>query len=67
MACVITFRHPTTIIIVGPNFSEKITFVNRKIRTQIQGGEYPAPLLSLNYRLALGYSSKTFGIEEKLD
>ena len=35
MACVITFRHPTTILIAGPTFSGKTTFVKRIISTQM--------------------------------
>ena len=35
MACVIAFRHPTTILIAGPTFSGKTTFVKRIISTQM--------------------------------
>ena len=35
MACVIPFRHPTTILIAGPTFSGKTTFVKRLIRTRM--------------------------------
>ena len=35
MACVIPFHHPTTILIAGPTFSGKTTFVKRLIRTRM--------------------------------
>ena len=35
MACVITFRHPTTILIGMPTFTGKSTFVKRIISTQL--------------------------------
>ena len=35
MACVIPFRHPTTILSAGPTFSGKTNFVKRLIRTRM--------------------------------
>ena len=35
MACVIPFLHPTTILIAGPTFSGKTTFVKRLIHTRM--------------------------------
>ncbi len=35
MACVIPFHHPTIILIDGPTFSGKTTFVKRLIRTRM--------------------------------
>ena len=40
MASIITFHHPTTILVAGPTFSGKTTFVKKFIRTRMV---QPAP------------------------